>query len=253
MVCIYKITSPSGKIYIGQTWNFPKRIYHYRRPVSCKGQPGVSRSIAKYGYENHLFEAIYILPEDISQLVLDEYEQFYIIQFRESGAKMLNMRDGGSGGKMGPEAIEKIKIKRKNQAPPTLGFKHREETKVKMAKIMAGRPMPKAALDRAADMRRGKPLSEETKAKLKKAKAEYNHWNGRKHTEESRKKQSLKKLGNKINNKRVQRLDTGEIFASAIDAAKSIGITKHAFWRRMTAGCKKGPQFNYLPKSFTTS
>jgi hypothetical protein len=38
IICgIYKITSPSGKIYIGESENIPNRIYYYKI-VSCKNK-----------------------------------------------------------------------------------------------------------------------------------------------------------------------------------------------------------------------
>jgi group I intron endonuclease len=55
---IYKITNPSGKIYIGSTINIKDRIYRYKTN-RVKSQIKISRSISKYGWENHLFEIIY--------------------------------------------------------------------------------------------------------------------------------------------------------------------------------------------------
>lgn len=37
MICVYKITSPFGRVYIGQTWNWTKRKSVYRR-IACPGQ-----------------------------------------------------------------------------------------------------------------------------------------------------------------------------------------------------------------------
>jgi predicted acyltransferase (DUF342 family) len=50
MVGIYKIISPSGKIYIGQTSNWIKRVKKYSR-VDCKGQVKLYNSLKKYGFE----------------------------------------------------------------------------------------------------------------------------------------------------------------------------------------------------------
>lgn len=58
MVSIYKITSPLGKIYIGSTINLKDRIYRYKTN-RVKSQIKISRSIEKYGWENHTFEVIY--------------------------------------------------------------------------------------------------------------------------------------------------------------------------------------------------
>ena len=43
MVGIYKITSPSGKIYIGQSWNISDRISRYKT-IRCKTQGKIYNS-----------------------------------------------------------------------------------------------------------------------------------------------------------------------------------------------------------------
>ena len=55
---IYKIVSPSGKIYIGKTSNLKLRINYYRR-LKCKKQPLIYYSLLKYGFSGHSFDIIY--------------------------------------------------------------------------------------------------------------------------------------------------------------------------------------------------
>jgi len=60
MIGIYKITSPSGRIYIGQSNNVKRRINSYKTSY-LRGrinQPLLFRSFNKYGYDEHLFEVI---------------------------------------------------------------------------------------------------------------------------------------------------------------------------------------------------
>lgn len=54
---IYKITSPSGKIYVGSTKDFKQRMRHYER-AHCKAQVRLYNSIIKYGFENHVVEIL---------------------------------------------------------------------------------------------------------------------------------------------------------------------------------------------------
>ena len=54
---IYKITSPSNRIYIGQSKNIKKRYLSYKYG-KCSGQPKLKSSFNKYGFENHKFEII---------------------------------------------------------------------------------------------------------------------------------------------------------------------------------------------------
>ena len=70
--CIYKITTPSGKIYIGQTQKLFMRFYDYRR---MKTNSYLKKALLKYGLENITVE---ILEKDIPLEKLDEREQFYL-------------------------------------------------------------------------------------------------------------------------------------------------------------------------------
>jgi len=57
MIGIYKIISPTNKIYIGQSINIEKRFKQYKR-LDCKKQPKLYNSFKKYGVENHVFEIL---------------------------------------------------------------------------------------------------------------------------------------------------------------------------------------------------
>ena len=57
MIGIYKITSPSGRVYIGQSRQIEKRLKNYSG-AWCKGQVKLYNSIMKYGWINHAFEVI---------------------------------------------------------------------------------------------------------------------------------------------------------------------------------------------------
>ena len=70
--CIYKLTSPSGKIYIGQTQCLYKRFQDYRKP---KANKYLMNAILKYGLENITVE---ILEKNVLLDLLDEREQFYL-------------------------------------------------------------------------------------------------------------------------------------------------------------------------------
>ena len=77
MTCIYKITSPSGKIYIGQTRNFRHRLSVHKYDIK-RSRTYLSASIKKYGFDSHKFEIIHELPIDVDQSFLDTYEILYI-------------------------------------------------------------------------------------------------------------------------------------------------------------------------------
>ena len=57
MIGIYKITSPSDKVYIGQSIDIERRFRHYKRMV-CKEQIKIFNSMLKYGVDAHIFEVL---------------------------------------------------------------------------------------------------------------------------------------------------------------------------------------------------
>lgn len=86
---VYKITSPSGRVYIGQTKDVKKRFTSYR---NCKPtQALIRRSIMKYGYNEHTFE---ILLEDLTKTEADDNEIQLIKSFKDEKIS-LNIADGG--------------------------------------------------------------------------------------------------------------------------------------------------------------
>ena len=71
MIGIYKITSPSNRVYVGQSINIKKRFTDYK--YLKINQTKIFYSIKKYGYENHKFEVI----EQCSVDLLNERERYW--------------------------------------------------------------------------------------------------------------------------------------------------------------------------------
>lgn len=57
MIGIYKITSPTKKVYIGQSIDIEKRFLTYKK-LTCKGQTILYRSLKKHGFNKHVFEIV---------------------------------------------------------------------------------------------------------------------------------------------------------------------------------------------------
>lgn len=106
---IYKIQSPTNNVYIGQTRNFRQRHNRYKN-LHCEKQVAIYKSIKKHGFENHSFEILQELPNDIQQEHINNLEIAYIESFKECGFEMLNIKGGGSNGKLSKETIEKIRL-----------------------------------------------------------------------------------------------------------------------------------------------
>lgn len=102
IIGIYKVTSPTGRVYIGQSVNILGRFKRYK-DLNCQSQRKLYRSLVKYGWGSHRFDIIHGLPSDISNDVMDVYECIYIEAYKAGGFKMLNIKEGGSKGSASKE------------------------------------------------------------------------------------------------------------------------------------------------------
>lgn len=126
---IYKIVSPIGKIYIGQTSDFKNRIMFYKN-LHCKGQIKVYESLIKYGYENHKIELI----EKVEKENLNERERFYQEYYDCLGVNGLNLYMTGTIDKKAIVHKETRQKMSKNliNNKRALGLVHTQETKDKI-------------------------------------------------------------------------------------------------------------------------
>lgn len=90
MIGIYKLTSPLGKVYIGQSKNIKQRLNNYKK-LRCKKQPAIYNALIKYGSESFKFEII----EECEKEFLNELEQFYIKKFNSLSPNGYNLTTGG--------------------------------------------------------------------------------------------------------------------------------------------------------------
>lgn len=138
MIGIYKITSPTNRIYIGQSVNIEKRFRRYKIIASnVKGQTRLFRSLTKYGSENHFFEVI----EECEIDKLNERERYYQDLYNCIGDNGLNCKltkvndRSGKVSKFTLSRISKSQLGNNNW----LGKKHTQETKDKISKANKGR------------------------------------------------------------------------------------------------------------------
>ena len=131
MIGIYKITSPTNKIYIGQSSNIENRKNFYKREY-CKAQIKLHNSIQKYGWKNHKFELI----EECSLEQLNEKEIYWGKYYDVLGENGLNLKLGNANGLVSEEVKKKIGKAR-------LGQKDSEETKLKKSKSAKGKKKTK--------------------------------------------------------------------------------------------------------------
>jgi len=256
MICIYKITNPDGKVYIGQTVNFMKRINAYKNH-RCKGQTIIYRSLVKYGFDAHKVEIL----EECDKDVLNERERFYQEKHDAVGLKGMNCRyvqtweKSGSLSEETRERIRKVKTgvslskeHREKIRLAGIGRMHSEATKKKMSKTQSG----------VKNAMYGKRHSKETLKMMSDSRSgSDNAMFGRRHSEETRKKQkeAAKKRGeewkNKIRQSKIKRvLLVGDnvVFESVIEASKYTGVSRSGISMvcRGTYKKMKGMVFKYI-------
>lgn len=150
--CVYKHTTPNGKVYIGITCQNPEK--RWRNGNGYRNNKYFYNAIKKYKWENIKHE---ILLEDISKEEACEKEKEFIELFQSNKAGFgYNNSIGGEcgtlGAKLSKETIEKIK---KSHTGSHLS----EEAKKKLSEQRKGEKNPNF----------GKRPSEETLEKLRKA------------------------------------------------------------------------------------
>lgn len=238
MIGIYKITSPSGKVYVGQSIDIDKRFMGYKNPkqTTFENQTRLKRSMLKYGWANHAFEVLCeCSAEDLNMLERKYQDEFDVI-----GLKGLNCLLTEVDGKPRVWSDEsRKKMGRKGEAHHMYGKAHSAESLAKISASKKGKPSPK----------KGIPLAEETKAKLRVSRkgvtaGEKHHMYGKKHKQESCKKISETKLNRTpeekaatsalmsaaaigripSNAKKIIRLADGTEYSSVKKAAEANGI-----------------------------
>lgn len=130
MIGIYKITNPSGKIYIGQSVDIKRRFIDYKKSLK-KQQIRLYNSIKKYGYENHIFEVV----EECNIELLNKRERYWQDYYNVLSNNGLNCRltkTDDKSGRLSNETIQKLKNKDSSYLKGNLFRKnslHSEDTK----------------------------------------------------------------------------------------------------------------------------
>lgn len=180
MIGIYKITSPSGKIYIGQSIDIKNRFIKYKC-LDCKKQIRLYRSLVKYGIDNHLFEIVLECSTD----ELNDKERYYQDLYHCIGKDGLNCILTKSNDKNGERSTD-TKLKISNTLK---GHKHSEETKLKISITNTGKKHTEASLLKMSESQKGSKHSEDAKIKI-------GLWHkGKVQSEEARLKMSLSRKG----------------------------------------------------------
>lgn len=218
MIGIYKITSPTKKVYIGQSVDILRRFSTYKLCKKTNKQPRLYGSFFKYGIENHIFQII----EECAESLLNERERFYQDLYdatKENSLNCILTKTNCLDSFTSIETRKKIAIK-------ATGRKHNEETKLKLSIIHTGKKLSfihKEKIKLKLTGRKGhcKKASKETKLKCK--------INASKH---------LSKI--------VIDLETGVFYYSAKEVSDLYGFKQSTFRCKLNGTNKNNTQFIYV-------
>jgi len=158
---IYKLTSPSGKCYIGQSVDMELRISKYRSG-NCKRQFSLYNALKKYGFENFNIEYLFVIKK-VKGLdnILDYLETKYIKKYNSVSPLGYNLTTGGGNSH---SCSEETKLKMSIAAT---GRKYTEEAKMNISLAKKGKKTHTEASKRGLSLaRKGVPYSEETILKM---------------------------------------------------------------------------------------
>lgn len=235
--CVYKHTTPSGKIYIGITSRNPKS--RWANGNGYKNSRHFFNAIIKYGWNNITHE---ILFNNLTEQKAKEIEITLIAKFNSNHASFgYNRTRGGD-----------TSIPLYGKRNGMFGKTHSDETKKRMKELMIDR-----FSDKTNHPMYGKPRSQETKEKLRvshkgKSAGSKNyfygkHNSGEKHprwgvklTQETKNKISRARKGRFLGekcptSKRVICIETKEIFGSVMDIKR-----KYGYDNSVVSKCCKG-------------
>jgi len=129
-VGIYKLISPSGKVYIGQSKNLKVRFQRYKR-LHCKGQVHLYHALQKYSFDSFKVITLVSFSEysPFIQTILDKLEIHFIKLFK-SNLNGYNLQGGGKNGSHAKETIQKMKHAQKGRIFSELHKKHISDSKI---------------------------------------------------------------------------------------------------------------------------
>lgn len=235
---IYKVTSPTGRIYVGQSSNLKRRFRNYRSLIATlKDQVKLYRSFLKHGVENHQFDVI----EYCSREQLNCSERFWQDEFDAISDQNLNCLLTKCGDKpkvVSEETRRKISASSKGktvseETRKKIGDAHRGEKS-----IMYGKNISQEHKDKISNSNKGRKHSEETRERMREASL------GKIISQEQRDKLSEINMGSKHPKcKLVLDTQTGIFYDYCYDAAIALGMNPRTLNRMLN------PNNNYKNKT----
>ena len=272
---VYKHTSPSGKVYIGITSTSTAK--RWNEGNGYKRHPYFYNAIKKYGWDNIKHE---ILFENLTKSMAIQKEIELIKKYHSNDRKFgYNATTGGESYEITPEIRHKISVSnqghivsydtRQKISESEKGKIVSLESRQKMSVAQKQKALSEGTLNNLREMaknRVGTHRTEETKQKISKALKGHpsttpkgkNHPNYGKHLSDETRQKISKKAKARITDefryntskrfsKSVICVETGEIFQSITDAAKTYNISPSQLGAvcNHTGGCKTAGKLHW--------
>ena len=195
MIGIYKITNPTGKIYIGQSLDIYRRFKRYKSG-DCKNQYALYASLIKYGWTNHSFEILEICKKSELNNKERYYQELYCVM-SENGLNCVYVNSEGIKMVYSEQSTNKMSVSAKKRIVSEIRKKHQ------------------------SDIMKGRIYTDEHKRKSSEGNKGKEHWwNKGKPT--SLHQKEMASMKNKV---KVFQYDTNLNFIKEWDSIKSAGFT----------------------------
>jgi len=113
--CVYKITSPSGRVYIGSTNNSKRRFKEYSRGISSS-QRKLKASFDKYGFDSHNIVIIWEGEEKERFKKEAEFGKLYDVLDKKKGLNLKLPKIDDNIPSFSQETLDRMKLARKGKS-----------------------------------------------------------------------------------------------------------------------------------------
>lgn len=164
MIGVYKIVSPTGRVYVGSSKNISKRIRHYKS-LDCKEQPKLYNSLKKHGFEAHVFSICELCSIDDLYRLENYYGMLYCVLDKELGLNLSLPSGVENKNIVSEETRAKMSERQKGAGNNFYGKKHSPESLLKLKQGQSNRSaevrdnMRRAQLGKKASMLSRKKMS----------------------------------------------------------------------------------------------
>lgn len=213
---VYKIVSPTGRIYIGSTTRLPEERWKDYTTLSCKSQIRLYNSFIKYGVKNHTFSISW--KGDINEMLKMEaiLGRLYNVLDRKNGLNSQLPKESNNYSCISEETRIKMSNSAKNKPPVSDETRLRMsislkdpslETRKKISNALKGHSVSQETRDKIGKANKGRKLSKEHIEIIRKSQFGKKCMLGKKHTEKTKLKMSIAKINIKQSQEHREKLD----------------------------------------------